>query len=139
MQFSIILKTHLAWSMKYRLGGIATVFWCQVQFNVYRFFLPGERLQQVTVYLGEDSGSFSVTYGTFTGPGENAEVIHIVCNKPATGRFVKIQMNNFQRNRYLTLCEISILVWNKTGFSLLILLLLFFSLNLKSNKEPDQI
>lgn len=74
------------------------------------FFLPGERLQQVTVYLGENSGSFSVTCGTFTGPGENAEVIHIVCNKPATGRFVKIQMNNFQRNRYLTLCEIRILV-----------------------------
>lgn len=45
------------------------------------FFLPGERLQQVTVYLGEDSGSFSVTCGTFTGPGENAEVIHIVCKK----------------------------------------------------------
>lgn len=74
------------------------------------FFLPGERLQQVTVYLGEDSGSFSVTCGTFTGPGENAEVIHIVCNKPAFGRFVKIQINNFQRNRYLTLCEIRILV-----------------------------
>lgn len=74
------------------------------------FFLPGERLQQVTVYLSEDAGSFSVTCGTFTGPGENAEVIHIVCNKPATGRFVKIQMNNIQRNRYLTLCEIRILV-----------------------------
>lgn len=41
-------------------------------------------------YLGEAAGLFLVSCGKFEGPGENAEVVHVVCNTPARGQFVKI-------------------------------------------------
>lgn len=81
------------------------------QFKPVCFFL-GERLRDISVYLGDDyvNGPFPVTCGNFDGPGENAEVVHIVCDKPAHGRFVRIQMNNFQQDNFLTLCEVRVLV-----------------------------
>lgn len=74
----------------------------------------GQRLRNISVYLGDDQigGSFPVVCGRYAGPGENAEVVHIVCDKPAKGRFVRIQLNNnnFPVYHALTLCEVRVLV-----------------------------
>lgn len=74
----------------------------------------GQRLRNISVYLGDDHviGSFPVVCGRYAGPGENAEVVHIVCDKPAKGRFVRIQLNNnnFPEYHALTLCEVRVLV-----------------------------
>lgn len=79
------------------------------------FFLSlylGERIRDITVYLGNDhvNGEFPVICGKYGGPGENAEVVHIVCDKPSRGHFIKIQMVNTQLQFVFNLCEIRVLV-----------------------------
>lgn len=81
----------------------------------FGFFLSlylGERLRDITVYLGNDhvNGEFPVICGKYEGPGENAEVVHIVCDKPSRGQFIKIQMVNTQLQFVFNLCEIRVLV-----------------------------
>lgn len=72
----------------------------------------GERLHDISVYLNDDNvnGPFPVVCGKYAGPGENAGVFHIVCNKPSRSRFIKIQMDTIQQDSYLTLCEVRVLV-----------------------------
>ncbi|XP_052684566.1 fucolectin-1-like [Crassostrea angulata] len=73
----------------------------------------GDRLRAISVYLGEVSGSFPVLCGGFDGPGEDAQVVHVVCNEPTSARFVKIQLSNSQTFFYpITLCEIRVLTFN---------------------------
>lgn len=56
------------------------------------------------------NGEFPVICGKYEGPGENAEVVHIVCDKPSRGQFIKIQMVNTQLQFVFNLCEIRVLV-----------------------------
>ncbi|XP_056017472.1 uncharacterized protein LOC130053867 [Ostrea edulis] len=67
----------------------------------------GYRLHDVFVSFGETNTDFPVDCGQYKGPGVNTEVVHIVCQKNARGRFVKTEIKG--STEFLTLCEISIL------------------------------
>lgn len=70
----------------------------------------GNRLHDVFVSLGETNTDFPVDCGQYKGPGVNAEVVHIVCPNNARGRFVKTEIKGPSSTKYLTLCEIRILI-----------------------------
>lgn len=62
-------------------------------------------------------------------PMKNGEVVHIVCDKPDRGQFVKIQMTNNQQEFISTLFEIRVLVLCIffTSYHFNVYLLIFFS------------
>ena len=64
----------------------------------------------MSINLGETAVSFPEVCGKFTGPAETAEVVHVTCERPARGRYVKILINNSLVDSSLTLCEIKVLV-----------------------------